>query len=174
MRPIVLTLLGALPLCGAGLRAGVARIEITPREPIWMAGYASRDHASTGVRQPLWARALAIDDGSRERTVIVATDLIGLPAALADQVAARAESQFGIQRAHLILNSSHTHTGLVVWPGLGAMFTLPDGEEVKLRDTPRTWPIAWWPRSARLPAQLVEGCVENPESPSQLPSPPDG
>jgi len=134
MRPIVLTLLGALPLCGAGLRAGVARIEITPREPIWMAGYASRDHASTGVRQPLWARALAIDDGSRERTVIVATDLIGLPAALADQVAARAESQFGIQRAHLILNSSHTHTGPVVWPGLAATFTPPDGEEAKLRD----------------------------------------
>ena len=67
------------------------------------------------------------------RTVIVSTDLIGLPAEVADQVAARAQRQFGIQRARLLLNSSHTHTGPVVWPGLAAMFTLP-GAETTLRD----------------------------------------
>lgn len=127
-------LLGAAPLAAAALRAGVARVEITPRGAIWMSGYASRNHPSVAVRQPLWARALAIDDGSGARTVIVATDLIGLPAEVADQVAARAHQQFGIERAHLLLNSSHTHTGPVVWPGLAAMFTLPEGEEGKLRD----------------------------------------
>ena len=29
-----------------GWRAGVARAVITPQEPIWMAGYGSRDHVS--------------------------------------------------------------------------------------------------------------------------------
>jgi hypothetical protein len=134
MKIAILILLAAAPLAGAGLRAGVARVEITPRGPIWMSGYASRSHPSTAVRQPLWARALAIDDGGRTRTVIVATDLIGLPVEVADQVAERARRQFGIDRAHLLLNSSHTHTGPVVWPGLAAMFTLPPGEEEKLRD----------------------------------------
>jgi neutral ceramidase len=134
MKTALLVLLGAAQLAGAGLRAGVARIEITPRSPIWMSGYASRNHPSTAVRQPLWARALALDDGGRTRTVIVATDLIGLPAEVADQVADRAKRQFGIDRAHLLLNSSHTHTGPVVWPGLAAMFTLPAGEEEKLRE----------------------------------------
>jgi neutral ceramidase len=99
-----------------------------------MSGYANRNQPSVGVRQPLYARALAIDDGSGKPTVIVATDLIGLPAELADQVAARSSREFGITRAHLLLNSSHTHTGPVVWPGLATMFSLPDGEEHNLRD----------------------------------------
>jgi neutral ceramidase len=117
---------------GLGFRAGVARVEITPREPIWMSGYASRSHPSTGVRQPLWAKALALESGSGGPVVIVATDLVGLPAEVADEVAARAHLQFGIERSRLLLNSSHTHTGPVVWPGLAGMFDLPLGEEQKL------------------------------------------
>lgn len=117
---------------GAGLQAGVARVEITPREPIWMSGYASRSHPSTGIRQALWAKALAIQSGSGRPVVIVATDLVGLPAEVADEIAARAQRQFGIERSRLLVNSSHTHTGPVVWPGLAAMFDLPPGEEQKL------------------------------------------
>jgi hypothetical protein len=98
-----------------------------------MSGYANRNHPSTGVRQPLWARALALESGSGGRLVIVATDLIGLPAEIADEVAARARRQFGIERSRLLLNSSHTHTGPVVWPGLATMFDLPPDQEPKLR-----------------------------------------
>jgi neutral ceramidase len=126
-------LLAVGQLSAAGLRAGVGRVEITPRGPIWMSGYANRDHPSTGIRAPLYARALAIDDGS-QRTVIVTTDLIGLPGTLADEVAARARREFGIERARLLLNSSHTHTGPVVWPGLITMFSLPADQEAILRD----------------------------------------
>jgi len=116
---------------GAGLQAGVARVEITPREPIWMSGYASRSHPSTGIRQALWAKALAIQSGSGRPVVIVATDLVGLPAEVADEIAARAQRQFGIERSRLLVNSSHTHTGPVVWPGLAAMFDLPPGERTE-------------------------------------------
>jgi hypothetical protein len=132
MRAVIL-LFAAAVAQGAGLRAGAARVEITPRGPIWMSGYASRNHPSTGVLQPLYARALAIDAGGG-RVVIVTTDLVGLPRETADRVAERAHERFGIERARLLLNSSHTHTGPVVWPGLAAMFTLPDGEEAKLRE----------------------------------------
>src|ERR1700688_1279533 len=127
-------LLTAATAHAAVLRAGVGRVDITPSAPIWMSGYASRSHPSESVRQPLWARALAIDTGSGGRLVIVSTDLIGLPFEVADQVAARARQQFGIERSHLLLNSSHTHTGPVVWPNLASMFTLPPGEEQKLKD----------------------------------------
>jgi len=134
MKIAMAAFLCAVQLHAAGLRAGVARIEITPRGPIWMSGYASRNHPSTGVRQPLWARALAVDSGSGQPIVIVATDLIGLPAEVADRVAERARREFGLPRARLLLNSSHTHTGPVVWPGLATMFTLPPGEEATLRE----------------------------------------
>src|SRR5258707_14653075 len=87
----------------AGFRAGVARVDITPRGPIWMSGYASRTHPSEAVLRPLWARALAIDAAGRTGLetcstciVIVTTDLIGLPFEVADEVATRAHRQFGI------------------------------------------------------------------------------
>jgi neutral ceramidase len=133
MKPLFVFLMAAAQLWSADLRAGVARKDITPRDPIWMSGYASRNHPSVAVRQHLWARALAISDGSRTPTVIVATDVIGLPAEVAEQVAQRVRVKFGIERARLLLNSSHTHTGPVIWPGLATMFTLPPGEEEKLR-----------------------------------------
>src|SRR2546429_3051426 len=84
----------------AGLRAGVARRDITPREPIWMSGYASRNHPSTGVAQTLWAKALAIE-GAGGRVVIVTTDVIGLPEEVSQHVAERARRQFGLDRARL-------------------------------------------------------------------------
>ena len=81
-----------------------------------MSGYANRNHPSTGVVYPLWAKALAIE-GAGGRVVIVTTDLIGLPEDVSRQIATRAQRQFGLQRARLVLNSSHTHTGPVVWAG---------------------------------------------------------
>jgi hypothetical protein len=126
--------LAAVPLGAAGMRAGVARVDITPRGPIWMSGYASRNHPSEGVRQNLWARALVIEAAPGGRVAIVTTDLVGLPAEVTTEVAARARRQFGIERARLLLNSSHTHTGPVVWPALAAMFDGPPAEEAKLRD----------------------------------------
>lgn len=133
IRPALLLLAAALPVWGAGLRAGVARVDITPEGPIWMSGYASRNHPSEGVRQHLYTRALAMDAGGGQ-VVIVTADVVGISAALADAVAARARQQFGIERARLVLNASHTHTGPVVWPNLSMMWDLPEAEQQKLRD----------------------------------------
>ena len=122
MKIILLLALAGVPLSAAGVRAGVARVDITPQGPIWMSGYASRNHPSEGVRQHLWARALAIEAPPGGRVVIVTTDLVGLPAEVSGEVAERARRQFGIERSRLLLNSSHTHTGPVVWPALSTMF----------------------------------------------------
>ena len=43
-----------------GIDVGVARIDVTPTEPIRLTGYASRQTNSVGVEQKLWAKALAI------------------------------------------------------------------------------------------------------------------
>jgi hypothetical protein len=134
MRISLLLLLGAGGIFGAGLRAGAARVDITPEGPIWMSGYASRNHPSTGIRQHLFARALAVDDGAGARLAIVSTDLVGLPPVVAEQVATQAQQQFGIARSRFLLNSSHTHTGPVIWPGLAAMFTGSENEEQKLHE----------------------------------------
>src|SRR5512135_2646494 len=96
------------------IRAGAAKMNITPAVPVWMAGYAARTKPSEGSLAPLWAKALAIDDGRGGVAVIVTTDLIGLPREVTDVVAAQAMEKYKLDRGSIVFNSSHTHTGPVV------------------------------------------------------------
>jgi hypothetical protein len=93
---------------------GTARTDITPGEPIWLGGYAARDHVSAGVLQPLWAKALVFEDPAGARAVIVAVDLIGIDRGFADAVCGRIFQQTGIPRERVVINCSHTHSGPVI------------------------------------------------------------
>ncbi len=117
-------------------RAGVATVDVTPQDSIWMAGYASRRQPSEGVASPLYAKALAIEDQAGTRAVIVTTDLISIPAALRRQVATAVESQFGVPPAGLLLNCSHTHCGPVVRDDLemSVMYTLTPEQRQRVED----------------------------------------
>jgi hypothetical protein len=129
-----LTLLAAFScasLAAADYKAGIATAIITPTEPIYLTGYANRNHPSEGAVHDIKAKALAIEDKSGGKIVIVTTDLIGLPRAITDVVAARVQKEHGIERARLILNSSHTHTGPLIARNLELMFELkPDERRV--------------------------------------------
>lgn len=96
---------------GPAWRAGVASVNITPRDSMWMAGYASRTKASEGVALPLYAKALALEDAEENRLVIVTMDLIGVPRALRESLELKVQQQFGLPRQSLLLNASHTHCG---------------------------------------------------------------
>lgn len=105
----------------SGIRAGAARVDITPEGPIWMSGYAARNRPSEGVLARLWAKALALEDDRGRRAVIITTDLIGLPMELTDLVAARAMDKYKLERESLVFNASHTHTGPVVRGNLSVL-----------------------------------------------------
>lgn len=95
----------------AAWKAGVGRADVTPTESIRMSGFADRKKPSEGVRTKLWAKALALEDENGAKTVIVGMDLIGIRREMAEDIAARVNKQFGIPRARLMLNLSHTHSG---------------------------------------------------------------
>src|SRR3954451_8697362 len=83
---LLLTLLlftvGPVAAHGGGWKAGVAREAITPREPIWMAGYAARTRPSEGAMHDLWAKALILEDPGGRRAVLVTLDICGIDRAL--------------------------------------------------------------------------------------------
>jgi neutral ceramidase len=116
-----------LPLMAADAwKAGVAQAVITPQEPIWMAGYGDRVHPSTGVLRNLYVKALALDSGDGKPSVIVTADLLGFPKEISDAVAARCEKQYGMARAQLVLNASHTHSGPVTHRHAFPIFNLEE------------------------------------------------
>ena len=45
-------------------RVGAARVNITPDQPLWMAGYASRTHEALGKYCDLWIRTCALEDSA--------------------------------------------------------------------------------------------------------------
>lgn len=94
-----------------GYRAGIGRRVITPRKPLWAGGYAHRDRPVIEAEHDLYAKALVLEDATGHRFVLVTTDLLGLPKAIADTVAARICADLGLDRSQLALTSSHTHSG---------------------------------------------------------------
>jgi len=108
----------------AEYKAGVARVIITPEKPMYLSGYANRTHASEGKVHDLWAKALAIEDRKGGLVVILSTDLVGLPRGITDVVGARLVKEYGLDRARLVINSSHTHTGPLIRGNLSLMFEL--------------------------------------------------
>jgi hypothetical protein len=138
MRRAAVLFLSVAALCAvvsaADYKVGVARVDITPTKPIWMSGYGDRTKPGEGAVHPIWAKALAIEDAKGRRVVLVSTELIGLPRAISDLVAARVEQQYKVPRAALVLNSTHTHTGPFVRYNLITMFDLPPDQVERIRE----------------------------------------
>ncbi len=95
-------------------QAGVASVQVTPRESMPMAGYASRKTPSEGVISDLFVKALVLQDAQGKRAVWVTSDLISIPQPLREQVAAQIKARFQLDPAGLLMNCSHTHCGPVV------------------------------------------------------------
>lgn len=109
-----------------GWKAGVASIIITPEEPIWMAGYASRDRPSEGTLHDLWAKALVIEDAKGTKAVLITTDLLGFPSEISNRIRDQIAIKYGFSRSQIILSSSHTHSGPVLMDALFDIYPLDD------------------------------------------------
>ena len=120
------------PVSADDWKAGVAKVNITPKEFMPMAGYASRDRPADGKLTDLWAKALVIDDGNENRAALVTLDLIGIDRALSVSVCNSLEQKYGLSRAQVALCTSHTHTGPVVARNLRPMhFEVLDKKQQK-------------------------------------------
>src|SRR5262249_55543295 len=108
-------------------KAGAAKVKVTPTESIWLSGYGNRSKPSEGVLQDIFVKALAIQDGGGPSSVILTSDLQGLDVAMIDEIAGRAQKQFGVTRDRLVLNYSHNHSAPVTGQVLHLYYDLtPD------------------------------------------------
>src|SRR6478735_8893546 len=79
-RSLAALLLFAAPgLAGEpGWKAGFGAAKITPTQPMWMSGYASRTAPADGTETDLWAKACVLEDARGHRAVVVTLDLVGI------------------------------------------------------------------------------------------------
>ena len=130
LRLLLVLLLCSPSLIAAGWKAGAAKVDITPRKPIWMAGYGGRTAPSDGVLHPLWAKALALEDAQGRRAVIIATDTLGMTASLYASLKTKLAKAHNLHPAQIMINASHTHTGPVLRGGLYDIYPL-NAERIK-------------------------------------------
>lgn len=103
------------------LKAGVAAVNITPPVGVPLTGFAGRKSGCVGVHDELYAKALVLDDGST-KVALVTTDLLGLDFDLVERIREDVQAHTGIPGSHLMLTSTHTHSGpaTITLRGFGA------------------------------------------------------
>jgi neutral ceramidase len=108
---LVLALLVPAAASGAELKAGIARVEITPSTFMPMYGYANRKCGpANGTHDPLFAKVLVLEAGD-SRMALVTTDLGSL---VSDNLRRDVASRLGIPV--LLLSASHTHSAPAFLP----------------------------------------------------------
>ena len=124
--------IGGIAEAQTAWKAGAAKVKVTPAESIWLSGYANRTKPSEGVLQDIFVKALAIQDESSATSVILTSDLQGLDVAMIDEIAARAQKQFGVTRERLVLNYSHNHSAPVTGQVLHLYYDLSADQKAKV------------------------------------------
>jgi hypothetical protein len=97
-----------------------------------MAGYAARTKPAEGKVHELYIKALALEDSSGGKLVLLTSDLIGLPRSLSEAVARDVGKKTGLPRERLLLTASHTHCGPVIRDNLFDMYDMPETEAKKI------------------------------------------
>lgn len=91
-------------------KAGVSRAIITPETSVWLAGYGSK-RAPDGKLHDLWMKALALEDKSGNRAVLITSDFQGVPKMMSDRVFRQVEEKFHLERSRIMFTFSHNHCG---------------------------------------------------------------
>jgi hypothetical protein len=112
-----------------GWKAGAARTAITPDRPMWMAGYASRTKPADGKLHELWVKALALEDASGKRVVLVTLDLCGIDRDTSNRIRDRILQSHQLGREAVALTSTHTHSGPLAGQYLRAANLLDESQQ---------------------------------------------
>lgn len=124
----VLSLFGAEE---ATWQFGTARAKITPKENLWMGGFAARTRPAEGTLDDLWVKVLVLEAPDGGKAVLVTADLVGVPKWLYESLARDLESRHGLKRDQLRFATSHTHSGPVLADALQDIYPL-DNQQRKL------------------------------------------
>ena len=106
---IVMALSAPAVFAEDGFNAGFATTDITP--PVgWRRAGGYTEFTSTGVQDPLFAKAMVLSQG-KTTVAFIGNDLCSVPRELTDRARKRASELTGIPFAHIVITATHTHGG---------------------------------------------------------------
>lgn len=92
------------------MKAGFARLDMTPSVGTRMYGEKENGKYSEGVLDPLYATAVVFDDGEN-RAVVLSVELLGLHVSRADEARSMIAKAIGTDPSAVYIACTHIHTG---------------------------------------------------------------
>ncbi len=89
-------------------KAGTAKSVITPENKVWLAGYGYKREPEERLHD-LWVKSLALEDRKGQRSVIVTSDLMGIPRYMYESISQKLMKRFQLDRSQILLTFSHNH-----------------------------------------------------------------
>ena len=121
---VVLTMSSAIPASDGLFEVGFSKINVTPTVDLRLSGYGSRSEVMTGVRDQIFVRAMALGRGD-ELCVLVSIEGIGVIPRQSERLISALQQKYSIDRARLVLCSTHSHTAPHLHGGLTNLFRSP-------------------------------------------------
>lgn len=106
------------------LKAGFARVDITPTLGVAIPGYFEKRYVK-GVCDPLYATAVAFDDGEK-RIVVMSVDLIGMNMEFMSLLRPEVAKAIDTDVDGVFICCTHTHTGAAVASTTDTISNLPE------------------------------------------------
>jgi neutral ceramidase len=100
-------------------KVGTAKVNITPDFEVELSGFAARVQPCLGVHDPIFLRALYLEE-ERERLLWIHADLLAFSNELVAEMKARFEQRFGLESHQIAFSATHTHCAPTVLPLLCA------------------------------------------------------
>ena len=79
----------------------------------------------------LWAKALALEDASGTRTVLITTDLEEISKSMSDRIREQLKLKYNLSKDQIILNCSHTHSSPII-KGITCFYTYDSTEVARV------------------------------------------
>ena len=93
------------------MKIGYARIDITPTEPVPLAGYGNTSfRISQNVLSPLCSACLAVTDDAGNTVLLVHNDLIASHDWFVDPIRKAMEEATGVPFDNIVIHATHTHS----------------------------------------------------------------
>ncbi|MBN2593412.1 MAG: hypothetical protein JXA81_07890, partial [Sedimentisphaerales bacterium] len=99
-------------------RAGAFAVDITPLELPVIVNGGVQERLADKVHDPLHARCLVLDDGTKQLAIVVVDNCI-IPRSLADEAKALAAKDTQIPSERILISATHTHSAPSVYACLG-------------------------------------------------------
>jgi neutral ceramidase len=111
------------------MRTGIAAVDYTPPVGLPLMGNLRKEYGSTGVHDPLYAKAIVFADAAGTKAALLAVDVCMLSRDQVSMMRAHIAARCDIPAEHVLIAATHIHSG----PATVKLYVCPKADDAAIR-----------------------------------------